>query len=99
MNIEEMIFDDTGSYRRVRTVREEAVDDKLFLIDREEAAIHMLEPVGQAVWRLLLEPVSIDEVTDILHRAFPDTDRAQIRDDVEAIFIELDSYRLIAPAD
>lgn len=90
-------FDSLSPYRRFRAVREERVDDQLFLVDQEGAAIHMLDPVATAVWTLLAEPVRVDEVAEAFASFFPDADTARIRDDVEDLFAELESYDLIQP--
>lgn len=94
---EEDFFDRTTAYVRFRTIREERVDDKLFLIDRDESAIHMLEPTASAVWFMLAQPCRVEDVVDTFVGIFPDMDREKIDDDIEALFAELEGFRLIGP--
>ncbi len=91
-------FDSLPPYRRFRAVREEMVDDQLFLIDQEGAAIHMLNPMAAAVWALLSDAIRVDEVAEAFTGYFPDADAAVIRDDIEDLFAEFESYDLIQPA-
>lgn len=83
---------------RFRPVREEQVDDILFLIDQEGKAIHALAPIGAGIWSLLREPASIAETTKILKQAFPAISPTRVARDVEAIFAELQEHGLIRHA-
>lgn len=83
---------------RFRPVREEQVDDILFLIDQEGKAIHALAPIGAGIWSLLREPASVAETTRILKLAFPAVSPRRVARDVEAIFAELQGHGLIRHA-
>lgn len=83
---------------RHRQVREERVDDVLFLIDQQERTIHALAPVGAGIWSLLAEPASIAETKQILKQAFPTVTPRRIARDVEEIFAEFEQSGLIRHA-
>jgi hypothetical protein len=80
---------------RHRAVREERVDDVLFLIDQEGKAIHALAPIGAGIWSLLQAPASIAETKRILKQAFPGVPARRIALDVEEIFAEFEEFGLI----
>ena len=88
-------FDRSVAYRRHRVVREEIVDNRLFIIDSQEAAIHMLEKTGILVWALLEQKTTVDQAVDAVAGIFPSAERAMIDEDVEDMFAELEGYRLI----
>ena len=85
-------------YVRHRPVREERVDDMLFLIDEEGKAIHMLTPSSAGIWNLLASPVSIAETKQILKQAFPGVSPKRIARDVETVYHDLESFGLIKNA-
>jgi hypothetical protein len=80
---------------RYRPVREDRVDDVLFLIDQEGKAIHALSPIGAGIWSLLLAPASIAETKRILKQAFPNVPARRIALDVDEIFSEFEEFGLI----
>jgi len=45
-----------------------------FLSDQNGQAIHQLNETSAAIWQLLDEPTSLDELTEIFRQAFPDND-------------------------
>jgi hypothetical protein len=87
-----------GRFARSRPVREEQVDEILFLIDQDGKAIHALTSVGAGIWSLLREPVSIAETKHILKQAFPTVPPRRVARDVEDIFAEFEEYGLIRHA-
>lgn len=80
---------------RHRPVREERVDDVLFIIDQDGKAIHALTTIGAGIWSLLLSPASIAETERILKQAFPSVPVRRIARDVGDVFAELEEYGLI----
>lgn len=80
---------------RYRAVREERVDEVLFLIDQEGKAIHALAPIGAGIWSLLQAPASIAETKRILKQAFPGIPARRIAVDVDEIFSDLEAFGLI----
>ena len=86
------------AYVRSRPVREEWVEDVLFLIDQREQAIHALEPIGAGIWSMLAEPASIAETKKVLCQAFPRISPRRIERDVKRIFAEFEESGLIRNA-
>ena len=72
-------------FRRSQNVAIRAVDADLFLWHATEHSYFHLNMVARAVWTLLEEPVSGQEIADILCEGFPETPRAVIEADVAAL--------------
>jgi hypothetical protein len=84
-----------GCYLRNPTVTERRVGAEHFLANPQGMAIHHLNPVGAAVWQLMAEPSTLDQLVDPLHAAFPQVPRAQIKRDVQALLDVLIDKRLV----
>ncbi|MDH3594244.1 MAG: PqqD family protein [Rhodospirillales bacterium] len=84
-----------GCYLRNPEVTETKVGEEHFLADSKGAAIHNLNPVGSALWQLMIQPKTIDELVDPLHAAFPQIARTQIEQDVRALLKGLIAKRLV----
>jgi hypothetical protein len=76
--------DRVGCYRRAEGIHERRVDGECFLADEEGARIHHLNPIGSAIWHMLEEPASIDDLVGTLVEAFPEVKAEQLREDVSA---------------
>ena len=83
-------------YMRHRPVREERMDDVLFLIDEQGHAIHMLDTLGTGIWSLLREPTSVSDAKSVLKAAFPGIPPKRIARDVDTLFADLEDAGLIA---
>jgi hypothetical protein len=68
----------------------------VFLADGQGAAIHHLNPIGTAIWSLLAEPMTADEITNLLMTAFPDLERNSIESDLQNLIAELLSRNLLS---
>jgi hypothetical protein len=84
-----------GCYLRKPGITETTVDGERFLADAQGAAIHHLNPVASAVWHLLAEPMTSDQLVDLLHGAFPEVARDQIAQDVGVLIRDLSAKRLL----
>lgn len=84
-----------GCYRRNPEVTIVQVDDQCFLADRQGAAIHHLNPTGSAIWTLVSEAMTLDEITAVFLAAFPDLDHDQARRDVTNLVGELMKKNLL----
>ncbi len=84
-----------GCYLRNPTVTERRVGAEHFLANPQGMAIHHLNPVGAAVWQLMAEPSSLDQLVDPLHAAFPEVPRTQIEQDVCNLLDVLIAKRLV----
>ncbi len=82
-------------FRRNPGIVENCVDDELFLVNPAGEAIYHLNAVGAALWRLLAEPIRLDEAVDVLRRAFPGVPQAQIARDVGTVLADLAKRGLI----
>lgn len=84
-----------GQYRQALGIAEHQVDGEQFLADDSGRAIHHLNAVGSAVWRLLAQPMTLDQVADQLHAAFPDVTRDRIHADLTELFESLVAKNLL----
>jgi len=71
------------------------MDDQAFLADPDSDILFHLNPVGTAVWRLLDQPVSVEEITGLLCDAFPDVAMQQVESDVCALFEQMTRQGLV----
>lgn len=88
-----------GRYAHGSGVVQREIDDAVFLVKAGDESVFHLNALGGAVWRLLAEPTSIDEVMEILSSAFPDVALEQIEADVTKLIRRLDRRRLVARSD
>ena len=78
-----------GHYRQRGGIEMVETGDQFFLADDAGAAIHRLNPTGSAIWELMAEPVTLDDIVTILAAAFPELDPAQLQSDVDGLLREL----------
>ncbi len=78
-----------GYYLRKAEISVIEVNGQLFLADRKGAAIRRLDQVGNAIWSLLEQPKSVEEISDLLVTAFPDLNQSQVEIDVRGLISEL----------
>jgi len=84
-----------GCYLRQPDISIVQLDDQVFLADGQGATIHHLNPIGTAIWSLLAEPMTVDEMTNLLMAAFPDLERSTIENDLGSLIDELLSRNLL----
>jgi hypothetical protein len=84
-----------GCYLRKPEIGVVTIDGESFLADNQGAAIHHLNPVGSAIWTLLAEPVTMADMVDLLHLAFPDVGGEQVKSDLAALIDTLVSKNLL----
>ena len=82
-------------FRRNPGIVENLVDDELFLVNPAGEAIYHLNPVGVALWRLLGQPIHLEEAVGLLHEAFPEVSRKRIKRDVARLLADLASRGLV----
>ena len=78
-----------GCYWRNPGVSVVDVDGQSFLADSQGAAIHHLNPTASSIWNLLAEPMSVDEIMQVLLTAFPDLDPDRLSQDVNSLVADL----------
>lgn len=74
------------------------VDDEVVMFDPERGAYFSLGEVGSRVWELIEQPVSIDQMCDVLVQEY-EIDREACRAEVVAFLDQLDGAGLLAPTD
>lgn len=82
-------------YARNPNVIERNVDDATFLVGADNESLYHMNQSASALWTLLAEPISIDEAVAVIRRAFPDTARRKIRNDVIALISDLETNELV----
>lgn len=80
---------DPPRFRRNPVIGSTVVDDETFLIEPESQEVFYLDAVSSALWRLLAEPRSADEMADLFAAAFPDRAEDAIARDIAAVTADL----------
>ncbi len=75
-------------YEQNKKIIERNVDNASFLVNPETEEIFYLNSLSSAIWQLLEQPVKIEEVVDIVIKAFPDILPEQIFKDTSKLFVE-----------
>lgn len=91
-------FDDL-TYTQAPDVTEVVADTAAYLSDASGIGVHRLNEGSVAIWRLLEEPGTLAEVTDVLSEIFPDVPRARIEADSRTTLSQFAANRLIVPLD
>ncbi|MEX0815206.1 MAG: PqqD family protein [Dongiaceae bacterium] len=74
------------------------LDHELFLVGADNRSIYHLNPIAAALWRLLDEPMPVEEAIGVLCEAFPEIDAARIEGDVNVLFADLTERGLLVAA-
>ncbi|MCB2134819.1 MAG: PqqD family peptide modification chaperone [Rhodobacteraceae bacterium] len=90
-------FDPKVAYRRARGVNETDLDGARYLADASGLGIQRLNDGALAVWRLIEEPMRVDEICDVLAEAFPQVPRERLLADSHAALREFVERRLATP--
>ena len=88
-----------GLYRRSELCDQETLEGDLIVMNTETFEVVTLNATAQAVWEVLANPVDVDDVVAIFAEAFPDMERAELRDDIEGILQTLLDAELVVAAD
>jgi len=91
----ELIEIPPGCYLRQADISVVTVDGEGFLADARGAAIHHLNPIGSAIWTLLADPMTLDDMVKLLLVAFPEASREQVECDVGSLINSLMSRNLL----
>lgn len=84
-----------GHLLRRNSISEIKSDNDAFLADATGAAIHHLNPIGSAIWNLLGQPITFEQITELLLVAFPDARAEQVESDVRKLIKTLKAKNLI----
>lgn len=71
------------------------IEEESFLASADGNIIYHLNTIASGIWELLSEPVSQDEIIEILKTAFPQTEESTIEKDVTEILARLKRKKLI----
>ena len=71
------------------------VEGSIFLVDQNGYGIHKLDAIGGAIWNLLAEPVTFEDVVEVLAITFPEISRERISADIEQLIRSLLSVHLV----
>lgn len=71
------------------------IDDEAFLINVKTDSIFHLNPISTGIWQLLRKPMRVDDLTDVVESAFPDTNSKKISTDVEVLVDRMYKKRLL----
>ncbi|MDH3673335.1 MAG: PqqD family protein [Gammaproteobacteria bacterium] len=85
-------------YRRTPGIVQRELDGSVFLVDAQSQTVFYLNELGSAIWQMVAEPVTEEDVIETVHQAFPDVSRQQVTEDVSGILREMLSRSLIVSA-
>ena len=88
----------SGPFKRNPDIVERQVGESLFLAEAAGEAIFQLNQTGRALWRLLAEPVTLEDAVAIFSAAFPDRAPADIETELSDLLSNLHHRSLIARA-
>ena len=71
------------------------IEDQVFLAEGQGAASRHLNSIGTAIWSLLAEPMTADEMTNLLMTVFLDLERSSIESDLHNLIDKLLSRDLL----
>lgn len=86
-------------YKRNKIIEHRNIDNASFLVNPETEEIFYLNSLASAIWQLLTQPISIEEVAGIVIKAFPDALTDQINKDTSKLFAELISKDIVVCCD
>ncbi len=71
---------------------------KIFLVNNDQNALHVLNETGRILWLMFAYPLSLAEASLLVREAFPKVSGAQVEKDVRNHFADLLDAGLIEPA-
>lgn|GEM_PF-977385 len=75
--------------RRQKGVKFREVGDEIFLVHPDGEQIHNLNSMAAALWRLLGQPITGQEMANVVQTAFPIMAMTKVEEDVKRILTEL----------
>ncbi len=76
-------------YLRNPAIGETVIDDETFLVEPASQEVFYLDAVTSALWRLLAEPRTASELTELFAAAFPEAGRERIGADLDRATADL----------
>ncbi|MGI9388670.1 MAG: PqqD family peptide modification chaperone [Boseongicola sp.] len=78
-----------NEYSQKQEATAATIGEAVYISDPNGAGIHRLDPISRAIWLLLGEPITPDQIVDILQFANPKVPNADIRNDTIQFLNEL----------
>jgi coenzyme PQQ synthesis protein D (PqqD) len=82
-------------YRQAAGIEMREVAGEFFLVVPGPGTTHHLDKMASAVWRVLAEPRSAEELIDLFDAAFPNMPKRKIARDVENLLSFLEEQKLV----
>jgi len=89
-------FDPARAYRRRSGLRSTEIDGVSFVADANGVGIFRLETGMLPIWVLLEEPITAEEIAEVLGALFPNVEGKTVRQDVDGALRQLAKAGLIA---
>jgi len=84
-----------SNYVRNPKIAERSIDDTVFLVNPDTDIVFYLNPLGNGIWQLLKEPISIIDAVTTVQRAFPDMASEKIGRDVSKLINKMRKSNLV----
>lgn len=91
-------LDSLCRYVREPEALREPLDEDVVVMHPDSLKVVILNPVAAVLWDALCWPVTIEELTELLHEALPEEDHAKLSDHTRETLGHLLANRLIVPA-
>lgn len=85
----------SAEFTQVPGVKLRAVDNDIFLVNCNDAAVFHLNAVAASLWHILERPTTLAMAIDAVRQAFPGADARRVKRDVRSVFDTLQQGGLI----
>jgi hypothetical protein len=86
-------------YAKNREIVERRIENAQLLVNPLTNSIFHLNQMGAAIWRLLEQPITVDEIVQTVLVAFPDSPENEINSDVKKVVRQFIKKDLILHAE
>lgn len=95
---ENLVFDTGTAYVQRPGLTKTGAGDDWFLADGDGTSIHRLNAGSALIWRLVEEPMRLDDLVAVIGELYPDAGAEQVAADAERTLRAFLSHRLIEPS-
>ena len=88
MNAFGLDFESTKIRRHPKVLFRE-VGDEMFLVHPDGEQIHNLNPMAASLWRLMEDPITSQDMADVVQAAFPIMARTKVESDINQVVSQL----------
>ena len=89
----------SAHFTQVPGIALRAVDNDIFLVNSDDAAVFHLNAVAASLWHILERPTTLATAIDAVRQAFPGADARKVKRDVRNVFDALQKGGLIRSRD